>query len=338
MKKGKASDIIVVHHKQTKNRRDLSLKIIITEEMRFRQRAVKYAIKHSNNAKAARRYHTSRQQVQRWRNRYNGDVRSLAHKSRRPHSHPNEHTKEELNVIRHKHRYHSHEGYGQVYRKLMDAGYQRTYDSMCIQIRKMKLSVIKKRRSYPKSTYSKKQASYPGERVQIDVKYVPNECIGFASHRSRYYQITAIDEYSRKRYLELVDANNTYTTSKFLQKLELRLGFKIKLVQTDNGLEFTNDLDLTNKKSRFQRYLQELDIKYHRIRPYSPWQNGIVERSHRIDNELFYNRRRFSSYKQMLKSFNRYKKRYNNIARKVLNFMTPNEMVENYNTNNPTLI
>lgn len=307
------------------------MKLIITEEMRFRQRVVKYAIKYNNNAKAARRYHTSRQQVQRWRKRYDGDVRSLAHKSRRPQSHPNEHTKEELELIRHKHRYHRHEGYAQVYRKLMDAGYQRTYDSMCRQIRKMKLNVVKKRRSYPKSTYQKNAATYPGEKVQIDVKYVPNECIGFASHHSRYYQITAIDEYSRKRYLELVNANNTYTTSKFLTNLEDKLGFKVKLVQTDNGLEFTNDLEVTNKKSRFQKYLDYLNIEYHRIRPYSPWQNGIVERSHRIDNELFSNKRRFSSYKQMLKAFNRYGKRYNNIARKVLNFNTPNEMVENYN-------
>jgi len=39
------------------------MKIIITEEMRFRQKVVEYAIKHNNNAKAARRYHTSRQQV-----------------------------------------------------------------------------------------------------------------------------------------------------------------------------------------------------------------------------------------------------------------------------------
>ena len=69
------------------------MKIIITEEMRFRQRVVKYAIKYNNNAKAARRYHTSRQQVQRWRKRYNGDVRSLANRRRRPHSHPNQHTK-----------------------------------------------------------------------------------------------------------------------------------------------------------------------------------------------------------------------------------------------------
>ena len=102
----------------------------------------------------------------------------------------------------------------------MDAGYQRTYDSMCIQIRMMKLPVAKKKISSPKSIYSKKLAVYSGERAQIDVKYVPNECIGFASHRSRYYQITAIDEYSTKRYLELVDVNDTYTTYKFLRKLE----------------------------------------------------------------------------------------------------------------------
>jgi len=62
---------------------------IITEEMRFRQRVVEYAIKHNNNAKAARRYHTSRRQVWRWRKRYDGTVQSLANKSRKPNSHPN---------------------------------------------------------------------------------------------------------------------------------------------------------------------------------------------------------------------------------------------------------
>lgn len=310
------------------------MKLIITEEMRFRQRAVKYAIKHNNNAKAARRYHTSRQQVQRWRKKYDGDVRSLANRSRRPHSHPNEHTEEELELIKHKHRYHRHEGYAQVYRKLRDAGYTRTYDSMCRQIRKMKLNINKKRKSYPKSNYVKNPATYPGERVQIDLKYVPNECIGFASDHSRYYQITAIDEYSRKRYLELVNELSTYSTSNFLKGVEEKLGFKIKLIQTDNGIEFVNDSDRTNKKTRFEKQLEKLNINHKRIRPYSPWQNGIVERSHRIDNELFYNRRRFSSYKQMLKAFNRHCNRYNNISRKVLNFKTPNEMVEYYYSKN----
>ena len=82
--------------------------------------------------------------------------------------------------------------------------------------------------------------------MQIDVKYVPNECIGFASHHSRYYQITAIDEYSRKRYLELVNELSTYSTSNFLKRLEDKLGFKVELVQTDNGIEFVNDQDITN--------------------------------------------------------------------------------------------
>ena len=228
------------------------MKTIITEEMRFRHRVVKYAIKYNNNAKAARRYHTSRQQVWRWRKKYDGTVQSLANKSTRPHYHPNQHTEDELELIRQKHRYHRHEGLAQVYRKLKDAGYTRTYDSMCIQIRKMKLDTPKKRKSYPKTKYHKNPATYPGERVQIDVKYVPNECIGFASNHYRYYQITAIDEYSRKRYLELVSENSTYTTSEFLKRLEGKLGFKIKLVQTDNGLEFINDPDKTNKKSRFK--------------------------------------------------------------------------------------
>lgn len=234
------------------------MKIIITEEMRFRQRVVEYAIKHDNNAKAARRYHTSRQQVWRWRKRYDGDVRSLANKSRRPYFHPNQHTEEEINLIRHKHRYHRHEGYAQVYRKLRDAGYKRTYDAMCRQIRKLKLNVTHKRKSYPKSKYLKNTATYPGERVQIDVKFVPRECIGFSSNHNRYYQITAIDEYSRKRYLDLVSENSTYTTSEFIKGLETNLGFKIKQVQTDNGLEFVNDKDITNKKTRFERCLEDL--------------------------------------------------------------------------------
>lgn len=310
------------------------MKQIISEEMRFRQKVVEYAIAQDNNAKAARRYHTSRQQVQRWRKKYDGTVQSLANKSRRPNHHPNEHTPQELGLVKHKHRYHRHEGYAQIYRKLRDAGYKRTYDSMCRQIRKMKLNAPKKQKSYPKSTHNKKTATYPGERVQIDVKFVPIECIGFASHYSRYYQITAIDEYSRKRYLELVEENSTYTTSNFAKRLEEKLGFKVDLAQTDNGFEFVNDSERTNKETRFQGQLKKMDIKHFRIRPYSPWQNGIVERSHRIDNELFYNKRRFKSHKQMLKAFNKYAKRYNNIARKVLNFMTPNEMVEEYFSKN----
>ncbi len=175
-------------------------------------------------------------------------MHSLAHLSRRPHSYPNQHTKQELGLIKHKHRYHGHEGLAHVYRKLRDAGYKRTFDSMCRQIRKMRLNKPIKKRNYPKTKYNRNRATYPGERVQIDVKYVPNECIGFAGYTSRYYQITAIDDYSRKRYMGIVEENSTYTTSEFLLRLEKNLGFKVDLVQTDNGTEFVNDLEVIRKK------------------------------------------------------------------------------------------
>lgn len=99
-------------------------------------------------------------------------------------------------------------------------------------------------------------------------------------------------------------------------------------MQTDNGREFCNDKG--KKESLFEKVLRQLRIKYVRTRPYSPWQNGVVERSHKIDNELFYSGRRFKSEKEMYKSFQRYSVRTNNIARRVLGFKTPNEMIEDF--------
>ena len=304
------------------------MKTIITEEMRYRERVVQYAIK-SNNAVAARRYHTSRQQVQRWRKKYDGTTASLSNKSTRPHSHPNQHTREEIELIKRMHRRYSFEGLAQVYRSLMDVGYTRTYQSMQKQLRNLRLKQPEKKK-YPKSKYKTIKGEYPGEYVEVDVKYVPLECIGFSSSHARYYQITAIDLYSRKRIIKLVNELSTYETSKFLYSLEKRMGFKIKTIQTDNGREFCNDTD--KAQSLFQIVLERLGIRHKRIRPYSPWQNGVVERSHRVDNEIFYARRRFSSEEEMYKSFKRYAARTNNICRSILKFKSPNEVLKEYLT------
>lgn len=304
------------------------MKTIITEEMRYRERVVQYAIK-SNNAVATRRYHTSRQQVQRWRKKYDGTTASLSNKSTRPHSHPNQHTREEIELIKRMHRRYSFEGLAQVYRSLMDAGYTRTYQSMQKQLRNLRLKQPEKKK-YLKSKYKALKREYPGEYVEVDVKYVPLECIGFSSSHARYYQITGIDLYSRKRIIKLVNELSTYETSKFLYSLEKRMGFKIKTIQTDNGREFCNDTD--KAQSLFQIVLERLGIRHKRIRPYSPWQNGVVERSHRVDNEIFYARRRFSSEEEMYKSFKRYAARTNNIYRAILKFKSPNEILREYLT------
>ena len=53
------------------------------------------------------------------------------------------------------------------------------------------------------------QMKYPGQRIQVDCKYVPLECTKGMGKGVRLYQFTAIDEYSRQRYLEAFPDNSS---------------------------------------------------------------------------------------------------------------------------------
>ena len=305
------------------------MKSIITEEIKLRQRAVEYAIKHDNNAKAARKYHTTRQQIARWRSRYDGTAQSLLPKSRRPLHHPNEHKTEELELIRKMYKRYNRDGLAEIYVQCQSRGYTRSYGAMKKMIKKLQLTEKKEKRTYPKSKWTPIPTTYPGEKVQIDIKYVPQHCIGWDSKGIKYYQITAIDEFSRKRICKIVDEKSVTHTAAFLDTLEKKFGFRIKTVQTDNGREFTNDPEVTTKKTIFEQKLEEKGIKHIKTRPYSPWQNGKVERSHREDGRRFYNRV-FKSLDSLIKAHTRYISRGNNVARCVLNFKSPNQIVQQH--------
>ena len=103
----------------------------ITEKAKFYKRVVEYTIKENNNAKAARRYQTTRQQVKRWRDKYDGTVKSLMYKSKRPKSHPNQHTEQEIELIMKKYKKYGFERMAEVYVQAQKEGYSRSYDSMC---------------------------------------------------------------------------------------------------------------------------------------------------------------------------------------------------------------
>lgn len=304
---------------------------IITEEMKFRKRLCEYALKHGVT-NAARRYHTNRKFVYRQLEKYDGTVRSLALKSRKPHSHPNAHTKEELELIKKVYTRYGCDGLAEVYVQLVKRGYKRSYGSMVKQIKKLpKVEATKIRKGYTK--HHEIRGEYPGDKVQVDIKYVPKECLIFDTMDKSYYQITAIDEYSRKRILEIVDEKSVTNTSRFVRTLEGLMGLKINTIQTDNGPEFVNNQIETNKPTLFEKTLEQLGIKHRRTRPYSPWQNGKVERSHKIDGERFYSRNEFKSVEELKKKLKRYNSRYNNIAKKVLGFKSPNQIVEEYKLN-----
>lgn len=86
--------------------------------------------------------------------------------------------------------------------------------------------------------------TYHGEKVQVDVKYVPNECMSqeLKDLVEKFYQYMAIDEFTRIRYTWFTNEHSTYSSSEFVKLLVRYFPFKIKTIQTDNGMEFTNRL------------------------------------------------------------------------------------------------
>lgn len=301
---------------------------IITEEMRYRQKLCEFAKKYGVT-KAARRYHTNRQFVYRQLKKYDGTVRSLALGSRRPLHSPIAHTKSELKLIRKMLKRNGIYGLAEVYVRCKAKGYTRSFSSMCRQIRNKGYKKPEiRRKSYTK--YDRMDGKYPGDKVQVDIKYVPNECIKFPTYGYKYYQITSIDEYSRKRILKIVKEKSTYETKKFLENLEEMMGFPIHIVQVDNGHEFVNDNDKTSKESAFEKAAYNLGITIKRTRPYSPWQNGKVERSHREDGKVLYNRKVFTSEKDLINQVAKHERRYNSTAKTSLKFKSPDEVVEEY--------
>lgn len=111
-------------------------------------------------------------------------------------------------------------------------------------------------KKHSKSKWKPDEVTYPGEKVQIDIKYVPRNCIAFNSYGVRYYQITVLDKFSRTRYYEIVDEKSVTHTGRFILELEKNLAFKIDNVQTNNGKEFTNDPDITHKKRSSRKTLK----------------------------------------------------------------------------------
>ena len=79
--------------------------------------------------------------------------------------------------------------------------------------------------------------------------------------------------------MKIFDACSQKTAIQFIDEVIHRLPFRIHVIQTDNGAEF---------QSRFHWHLQDKDISHVYITPRTPRLNGKVERSHRTDDQEFY--------------------------------------------------
>jgi hypothetical protein len=297
----------------------------IASEARYRQRVVKYSYKHGVT-QAGIRFHCSRQAIYEWRARYDGNWKSLLERSHRPHSHPNQHTEDEKKLIL-QHYCRNPDDRILLWQTLREEGYTRSYNSMNRVLRKM--IGEEKRKEVKKKPKPYQRAEYPGQKVQIDVKYVPMACV---TNGVQYYQFTAVDECTRWAFREMYDERSTYSACDFLYTLTEAAPFPIRLAQTDNGTEFTNALLVTKSKhkSLFEQALLDMGILYQRIRIATPRHNGKVERQHRCDDLRFYSKLRMYSLADGRKQLAVYNKKSNNIFKTCLDFQSPNQVLEKY--------
>ena len=299
--------------------------------MQFRQSLLKYAEKYGVT-KAAIKYNVNRQYIYRWKRRYNGDIQSLANKSHRPHHHPNQHTEAELQKIKNFRRRNPNTGLVVLWVKLRRSGYTRSITGLYRVLRRQGQMAVKlPNPKYIPKPYEKMR--FPGERVQIDVKFVPEACIVGDAAGEKFYQYTAIDEFSRWRYLEAFQEHSTYSSAQFLEHLIKAAPFKILCVQTDNGTEFTKRLlPGDNGPSLFETRLEQAGIRHKLIRPYTPRHNGKVERSHRKDNEYFYASHKFYSFEDFKNQLAVRCRNYNRFPLRPLGWLSPIEFLAKYTT------
>jgi transposase len=139
-------------------------------------------------------------------------------------------------------------------------------------------------------------APYPGYRLQVDTKAVPN---GSDKRRSDRQQFTAIDIVSKIRFLAVYDSLSNFNSIQFVRDalaFYADIGIRVECVQTDNHATFTNLYSGGNKRADHElrrvhpltQFLLDQGIEHKLSRPGTPQHNAFVERSHRTDEEEFY--------------------------------------------------
>jgi len=113
----------------------------------------------------------------------------------------------------------------------------------------------------------------PGKELQIDTTYP----FGYKQGKVIY---TAIDDATRFVFVYMYTTANAENTLDFLNQLITKLPFTILKIRSDQGKEFTNN--------KVKKYLKQQQIEQRLNTPYSPEENGKIERFHRTLNEKCY--------------------------------------------------
>ena len=98
-------------------------------------------------------------------------------------------------------------------------------------------------------------------------------------HRGKVRDSLRIDDATRAKALKVYNRHTQANAILLIDYVIKSFPFRIREVRTDNGHEF---------QAKFHWHVEDQGIRHAYIKPRSPQLNGKVERSHRTDQEEFY--------------------------------------------------
>lgn len=247
--------------------------------------------------------------------------------SRKPKTNPRAYTKETINLIK-KIRKRTNRGAEYIWFELknryaIDLSITGIYKTL------KREGLIKERRHFRKRNDTYEAPKYlPGEKVQVDVKYVKlaDKMAEKLKQKHRWvYQYTALDVATGIKCKMIYETHDGRSSVDFLGKIRLFYPFPIKVIQTDNGFEFTWRLHPEIYKPHpFTVQCNLFGYEHKLIPPAYPKANSHVERTHRIDEEEVYRGRTFTLLADLHKINLRNLKYFNEIRpQKSKQFMPP---------------
>lgn len=270
--------------------------------------------KSKNVCKVCRKYGVSRSMFYYWKKRLDLQSSNRTHKtskinrlmsySRKPKTNPREYPEETIKLII-KLRKRTKRGAEHIWFELKDKYAIHVSVTGVYKVLK-RHGLIQERRYKRRENRTYEPPKYlPGEKVQIDLKYVrlEDEIAKKQGKVFRWvYQHTAIDVATGIKFKMIYENRDTRSSVDFLSRVRLFYPFPIKVIQTDNGFEFTWRFHPeTTKTHPFTLQCQLYGYEHKLIPPSYPRANSHVERTHRIDVEEVYRRRTFTSLSQLHK-------------------------------------
>lgn len=246
--------------------------------VRYKKVVLEYAAGIGNDAKACREFGIKRSTFYRWRRAFAEEgEKGLVRKKPIARSHPRQLSPEAVEKVIHLRKIY-HLGPERIMWYLARYhGIETSCSTIYRTLVRQNLRRLPKhagRRAIHTRRYAKQ---VPGHHIQVDVKFLGLKTAD--GNRIRRYQYTAIDDATRIRALRIYRRHNQQRAIAFIDHVIEKFPFRIHTIRTDRGHEF---------QARFHWHVEDKGIRHVYIKPRSPQLNGKVERSHRSDQEEFY--------------------------------------------------